>query len=147
MSKFERTLCACLLLLCGGLAVQKAFPEARVIQTVEAEVFKPISGAHQSATAAPGANTDALTSDITWKRAWGTTLYVVVQVETSSIVNVMINDGTNEIDSGLNSNTALVAGARYEFKLRGIKEGYGIQIQSETDTVWDTITFGFVEDK
>lgn len=111
----------------------------------QAETFHRISGAHYSAVAAPGANTDAIT-DITWKKVWGETLYVVVQCETSTIVNVMINDGTNEIDSGLNSNTALVAGARYEFQLRGMREGFVINLQVETDSVLDTVTVGYVKE-
>ena len=146
MSKFDRVLCTCLLLLCGGFAVQKAFPEAQIIQQVQAETFKPISGANYTSIAAPGANTDAIT-DVVWRADWGSTLHVVVQCETSTVVNVMIEDSTGNIDNGLNSNTALVAGARYEFQLGGMKAGEIVNLQSETDTVWDKAIIGFVEDK
>jgi len=116
------------------------------LQPAHAEVFHLISGAHYSAVAAPGANTDAIT-DITWKRQWGETLYLVVQCETSTVINLMVNDGTNEIDNGLQKNVALVAGARYEMTFRGMREDFVINLQSETDTIWDTITVGFIKEK
>ena len=89
-----------------------------------------------SAVAAPGANTDFIT-DYTWKHEDGSRLRLSIQVATSSVVNLMVNDGTNEIDRGANSNTALVAGAQYEFDFSNVKRGDVINIQVETDSIID----------
>ena len=104
----------------------------------EGDIYRQSS--HTSALAAPGANTDAIT-DIAWTDG---RLRLYVQVETSSIVNLMVNDGTNEIDYGLNGNVALTAGALYVFDFDNIQDTWVVNIQSETDTVWDTISIGTV---
>lgn len=108
--------------------------------SAEGDIYRAVSGAHYSAVAAPGANTDAITN-ITWVDG---RLRLYVQVETSTVVNLMVHDGTNEIDYGLNGNSALAAGALYVFDFDHVGATWIVNIQSETDTVWDTISIGTV---
>ena len=101
---------------------------------------------HTSALAAPGANTDFLngTTGLTWAGGDGEVMRIMIQCETSTILNAMINDGTNEIDLGLNSNTALVAGAAYVFDIP-VRPGDVINLQVESDSVIDKLSVGAVQ--
>ncbi len=106
---------------------------------VFADDYRQIEGARYWDVAAPGANTDTIT-DITWGQE--DTARVTVQVATSSVVNLMVSRGGTEKALGLNSNNALVAGAVYQFDVTGMVESDIVNIQSETDTVWDKVDVG-----
>ena len=107
----------------------------------DAEVFRQLQ--RDSAVSAPGANTDFIT-DITWAGGDGEIMRIQIQCEASTIVNVMINDGSNEIDHGLNANTALVAGATYVFDVQ-VRSGDVINLQCETDSIIDHVSIGAVQ--
>ena len=91
--------------------------------------------------AAPGANTDILSSSITLKEggAWR----VTVALTTASVFNVTYTDGTTTHALGLNSSVALLAGDLYTFAFGGspIETSSGstntlsINFQVETDSV------------
>ena len=105
---------------------------------VLADDYRPVSISWE--IAAPGANTDAIT-DITWGSR-GEACRVTVQVATSSIVNLMVTRGATENALGLNSNTALVAGAVYTFDIHGMQGADTVNFQVETDSIIDTLAIG-----
>jgi len=104
---------------------------------VLADDYRPVT--REWNISAPGANTDALT-DISWEAE--DTCRVSVQVATSSIVNLMVKRGAVEKALGLNSNTALVAGALYQFDVTGMKYGDTVNFQVETNGVIDKLDVG-----
>lgn len=111
-------------------------------QVVEAEVFRKLTNVQ--GVAAPGANVDVPGVEYTWTGSDGEICRVLVQVETSTIVNFMLDNGATEIGLGLNSNAALQPGAAYVFDVP-VQPGDIVTLQSETDTVWDKVTLGAVQ--
>ena len=89
--------------------------------------------------AAPGANTDAV-ADITWGEE--ETCRVSVQLATGSVCNLMVSRGGTEFALGLNSNSALVAGALYQFDVTGMEKGDIVNFQVETDGILQKIDLG-----
>lgn len=121
-----------LAILVGWFAL---FPRVAV-----ADDYRTLAGGINWEVAAPGANTDAI-DDITWGHR-GEACRVTVQVATSSVVNLMVTRGATENALGLNSNTALVAGAVYTFDVHGMQGGDIVNFQVETDSVIDTLAIG-----
>lgn len=79
--------------------------------------------------AAPGANTDIIGSDITPDRNGA--FRVTVVLATASVLNVMIDDGTNSYACGLNESNALQAGDLYTFTFSVAKQnGYNFQVET-----------------
>ncbi len=115
------TLIACAVAVAAALLAMSS--------AAHAEKIRPVSQSWE--VAAPGANTDAIT-DVTWSGDY--TLRLTIQVDTSTVVNLMVSDGADENALGLNANTALVAGAVYVFDVVGIGDGYTINVQVETDS-------------
>lgn len=120
-----------LVLACVALL---AAPNAR------ADGYRPI--VREWNVAAPGANTDAIT-DVTWQTSGPAR--VTVQAATGTVFNVMVDRGGTEKALGMNSNTALEAGATYTFDVHGLQPGDVINVQVETDSVLDTLAIGEVK--
>jgi len=90
------------------------------------------------AISAPGANTDALPSDVTWPS--DRACRISIQVATSTVVNLMVTRGATEKALGLNSNTALTAGAVHTFDVYGMEKDDSVQVQVETDSAIDMVS-------
>lgn len=92
--------------------------------------------------AAPGANTDALTTaqEISWESSEGAR--ITIQVATSSVVNLMVTRSGTENALGLNGSNALEAGATYTFDVHGLQPGDLVNFQVETDSVLDLLAIG-----
>lgn len=65
--------------------------------------------------AAPGANTDILTTAITPKE--GCAIKITALLATGSVLNMTVTDGTTTFTGGLNSSTSLNAGDWYTFTI------------------------------
>lgn|SRR3990167_5860153 len=83
------------------------------------------------ALAAPGANTDILTTGITPQ--YDGVFIVTVALTTGSIFNVTSTDGSTSYTVGLNASTALNAGDAYTFCF-GVRTGITYNFQVETDS-------------
>lgn|SRR3990167_2958124 len=91
--------------------------------------------------AAPGANTNILTSNIT--PAEGSAMRVSVVLATASVFNTTITDGTTTFTCGLNASVALTAGDMYFFEFAchpsetnsGSANALGYNFQVETDGI------------
>lgn len=84
---------------------------------------------------APGANTDILASD--FKVGYtASAIRITVQLATSSVLNLMVSDGTNTEALALNGNTALTAAALHTFVVgaRRTDTGVGRVDKSSSDT-------------
>lgn len=108
----------------------------------QAERYRPISLNWE--IAAPGANTDAIT-DITWGSEFP--LRLTIQCDTGTVVNVMVTRGATENALGMNSNTALTAGATYVFDVPGLMAGDTVNVQVETDSALPILAIGEVRAK
>ena len=108
--------------------------------TSSADDYRP--KVRQWETAAPGANTDALAADLTWKSS--KTLRLTIQCATSTVVNLMVTRGATENALGMGSSVAVVAGALYTWDVDGLQPGDSIQVQVETDSVLDQLAIGEV---
>lgn len=81
---------------------------------------------------APGANTDLLPSGSATIPFDGIGR-VTIMLATGSVVNVMVNDGSNEVAVPLNDNGAITAGLKFVEDVPGLKEGDVVDLQVETD--------------
>ena len=84
------------------------------------------------AIAAPGANTDILSTALTPKE--GSALKITVLLATGSVFNMTVTDGTNTYTGGLNASAALNAGDRYTFTV-GADPANSYNFQVETDGI------------
>lgn len=91
---------------------------------------------------APGANTDAI-SDLTWSSS-KKILRLTIQLDTSSVVNLMVTRGATENALGMNGNAALTAGAVYVFDIPGLAPGDVVNVQVETDSAIPLLAIGEV---
>lgn len=124
-------------LFVGPLPAQR---ELRVLPAAYADTpSKPIPGGagENWEVSAPGANTDAIT-DIVWE--WSDPARVYVQVDTDSVVNVMVTRDGVENPLGLNRSVALTAGSEYGFDVDGLMPGDTINVQCETNTAFAIIS-------
>jgi hypothetical protein len=86
---------------------------------------------------APGANTDILSADIAPLDNTGTTgsiFRITLVLATSSVVNVMVDDGSTQFAVPLNDNTAITAEAWYR-EAFAVRPGLTYNFQVETDGV------------
>lgn len=73
------------------------------------------------ALAAPGANTNMLSSNVTIETPGSAALRVTVSLTTASVFNLRVTDGTTAYDIGLNGSVALTAGDLYSFTFSALK--------------------------
>ena len=83
--------------------------------------------------AAPGANTDFYTADLTPVYP-ASTMRVSVRLSTASVLNLIIKQGATTFTTGLNASAALQAGDLYTFVF-GINGSCTYNFQVETDGV------------
>lgn len=84
---------------------------------------------------APGANTNILASNITPTTPSKATAYrITVVLETASVFNVRVTDGTTANTWGLNASAALTASDLYTFTI-GVHPTLQYNFQVETDGV------------
>jgi len=105
------------------------------------EKYTRLSG--QWETAAPGANTDLLTSDVTWTQ-WSSMLRLTITCDTSTVVNLMVSRGGTENALGMNANAAVAAGGTYVWDVPGLEPGDVINVQVETDSAIPHVAIGIV---
>ena len=84
------------------------------------------------AVAAPGANTDILTTGLV--PPFDGIFVVTVSLTTGSVFNVTSTDGTTAYTNGLNASVALNAGDVYTFSF-GVRTGITYNFQVETNSV------------
>lgn len=85
------------------------------------------------AIAAPGANTNIFTDNLT--PVYSCSVFrVTVALTTASVFNVIMTDGTTSYTNGLNLSVALQAGDLYTFTF-GVHNGNTYNFQVETDSV------------
>lgn len=82
--------------------------------------------------AAPGANTDILSTALT--PTYGAAWRVTVCLTTSSVFNMTITQGSTTFTCGINSSVALNAGDLYSFTL-GVNPANSYNFQVETNSV------------
>ena len=92
------------------------------------------------ALAAPGANTNMLSTDVAIETAGSAALRVTVSLTTSSVFNLRVTDGTTAYDIGLNGSVALNAGDLYTFTFGALKSNsagvaLAYNFRVETDSV------------
>ena len=85
------------------------------------------------ALAAPGANTNMLSTGLT--SAYPVSAFrVTVRLATASVFNLHTTDGTTAYVTGLNNSVALAAGDLYTFSF-GVNNGLTYNFQVETDGI------------
>ena len=104
-----------------------------------ADNYNLVSGSATWEASAPGANTDAIT-DITWSGAHG--LRLTIQCDTATVVNLMVTRSSTENALGLNSNTALTAGAVFTFDVYGLEKDDTVNVQVETNSAIPMLSIG-----
>ena len=84
------------------------------------------------AKAAPGANTNILTTALT--PTYGGYFQIFVVLATGSVFNMTVTDGSTAYTVGLNKSTALQAGDGYTFTVL-VDPSYSYNFQVETDGI------------